>query len=392
MSHANGRIYVDTSTTPNKGIDVRGDVAYILGRNTGDVGQLCGDVDASGTRVNAIKKWAKYKPYRNSSPATTLAARIAAFYGMSISVFTELGTPSTVNSFFKRLIDGDLLWEFAPPRGLATYSERYRILDFDGYYHNAVCPVGDMASDNIPIDPYGNAEIDWDLLDNLDAGNLLLSDIVVNGAALTGFYLGVLLYKSASNYHFVTSDNVVGAGSVGITLSGVNSLAGTWRAYPFFSSRHYSLGDSAQTGVYLSAGWDTPYKDITFRLTSQSLSVYAYGTWNTAHTQISFFMEAHNDDSTAKTVTVQVILRRNADGGTEPTSESTLATYTSSIQITVPANGSVRYPSGSGVYSWTPGVTYDSSYFYWLGAAITSGGTYDTHFVQIEEDQDVMPD
>lgn len=43
MPHdSNGRIF----TQNGQGIDVRGDVAYVLGRSTGDVGQLCGDAVA----------------------------------------------------------------------------------------------------------------------------------------------------------------------------------------------------------------------------------------------------------------------------------------------------------------------------------------------------------
>ena len=285
-----------------------------------------------------------------------------------------------------------LSWELAPPRG-GSQGERYRITDFDGYYHFAICPIGDIGSNTIPIDINGDALIEWDLESQLDVGNLQLTDLFVNGTPLSSFYLGILLYKSDTNYRFVTSDNVLGSGDVAITLSNVSSLAGTWRMYPFLSSVHYSLGDNAIVGgKYLSAGWDVPYKDVTFRLVSQSLSVYVYGVWNAAHTQIQFFIEAFNEDSADKTVTIQVILRRNQDGGTEPTTEDTLATYANSIQLTVPANGSIRNPAGESMHAWSPGVTYDDNYFYWLGAAITSGQTFTTHFVPIEESGDVMPD
>jgi hypothetical protein len=140
---------------------------------------------------------------------------------------------------------------------------------------------------------------------------------------------------------------------------------------------------------YLAAGWDTPYKEITFRLTSQSMSVYAYGVWNSAHTQIQFFVEAFNEDSIAKTISVQIILRRNQNGAVEPTSETTLATYPTTLQLTVPAGGSVRYPAGDALLSWTPGVAYSDNYFYWLGSVVSG---YTTHFVQIEEDPGVMPE
>lgn len=393
MPHDNqGHIYIQGGY----GISVRGDVAYVLGRSTGDVGQLCGDVDANGVRLNppVINKWAKFKPYRSSNRATTLTDRINAFYGLSVNVFENLGTPGgSTSGLFRNLVDGTQSWELAPPRGVnSQHGERFRVLDFDGYYHKAICPVGEIASTNIPISVYGDAQIQWDLESQLDNGNLKLTDLSIDGVSLSNFYLGILLYKSNNNYHFVTSDNILGEGDVSIRLSGVSSLAGTWRMYPFFSSVHYGLNDYAQVGKYLSAGWDTPFKDITFRLASESISVYAYGMWNAEHTQIQFYVEAFSEQSSERTISVQVVLRRNRDGGTEPTGESTLATYPNTIQLTVPAGGSARYPAGESSLTWNPGVTYDDSYFYWLGAAITSGGDYKTHFVPIEEDPSVMPE
>lgn len=68
MPHSNGRIYIDTTTTPHQGIDVQGDIAKVLGRNTGDVGQLCKDVYADGTPANRINPDALFRPYELSTP------------------------------------------------------------------------------------------------------------------------------------------------------------------------------------------------------------------------------------------------------------------------------------------------------------------------------------
>lgn len=364
----------------------QGDLQKALGRSVMSHIQLVGDIDANGNRINAINKWAKYKPFRSPNVIVTAQHRIDAHYGLSVVEYTELGTPSTVNSFLKKLIDGELLWDYLPPRGENTAQgihEPYRAMDFDGYFAAAVNPIGDVDSDNIPINPAGEATIAWDLVDVENAYNLQLSDIKINGSPLTSYYLGVLLYKSASNYRLVTSSNVLGSGDVQINLTNATSLAGTWRMYPFFSSRQYNIGDSFLTGSYVSAGWDKPYHDITLRLASQSMAVYAYGTWNDAHTRIEFFIEAYNEDSVAKTIFVEVFLRRNQDPGTEPTGESTLATY-DAIQLTVPAGGFVVYPSGGATLLWAPGVAYDSSYIYWLGASITTG-TYAVNYVQVEQ-------
>lgn len=363
-------------------IDLRRDIAGFFGIGSGDLGYLI---------TNApINKWAKFKPYRYPSVETSSVGRQAAFYGLSVETFTALGTnPATAGTFLQKLVAGQLTWDYARPRGKATNSEWFRALDFDGYDHNSVCPVGELGSYNIPI-TQGNAIIAWDLPSQLSDGNLKLTDLRVDNVQLSRFYLGVLLYKSDSSYHIVTSDSVLGSGDVQVTLSGLpDSIAGTWKMYPFFSSLHYDLDQSQRVGKYIAAGWDTPYKEITFRLASQSMSVYAYGVWNSAHTQIQFFVEAFNEDSIAKTISVQIILRRNQNGAVEPTSETTLATYPTTLQLTVPAGGSIRYPAGESLLFWTPGVTYSDNYFYWLGAVVSG---YTTHFVQIEEDPGVMPE
>lgn len=42
MANQNGRIFIDTSTTPNKGVEIA-DLQRVLGRGTGDLGLLCAD-------------------------------------------------------------------------------------------------------------------------------------------------------------------------------------------------------------------------------------------------------------------------------------------------------------------------------------------------------------
>lgn len=140
MPHdSNGRIYISNG----QGIDVRGDVAYVLGRSTGDVGQLCGDVKWDRIRgawvgANAIKKWSKYKPVRHtskgvSSQAEVLAIMKEANYGFGgLDMFSNVDDEAVFNLYISK--NGD--WEYFPPDGLAN-NHPYRILDFWGYDHQA---------------------------------------------------------------------------------------------------------------------------------------------------------------------------------------------------------------------------------------------------------------
>lgn len=140
MSNRNGRIYIDTSGTTPIGIDPLADVSYVLGRSTGDYGQLCGDVNENGIRVNAVNIFSLCKPFRSSAKgftdaASRLTAAKAVNYGNDI---VSCGTANFASKYAMK-------WGFLPPRGkgggTSGYDELYRINDFDGYQHN-VWPQG----------------------------------------------------------------------------------------------------------------------------------------------------------------------------------------------------------------------------------------------------------
>ena len=112
MGHSGSRCYLPS-------LDFVGDVSYTLGRNTGDEGQLCGDVDGNGLVVDAIKKWAAFKSCRHSKKGDlTTAEREDVYYGMNI---TPCGPNGDVASFISRYTSE---WTHLKPRGLATYNER----------------------------------------------------------------------------------------------------------------------------------------------------------------------------------------------------------------------------------------------------------------------------
>ena len=53
MSNRNGRIYIDTSSTPNIGISIS-DIKTVLGDSHNDIGGLIANGD--------VKKWSWHKP------------------------------------------------------------------------------------------------------------------------------------------------------------------------------------------------------------------------------------------------------------------------------------------------------------------------------------------
>ena len=289
------------------------------------------------------------------------------------------------------MFNNNLKWKHAAPRGLATYSEWYRALDFDGYYHDAICPIVDVGTD-IVINTSGDATITWDLIEDnsLDSGNLTLTDIKVNDVSVRGnYYLGVVL-KNSSTYKVVTASTKVGSGDVNIELSNAQSLVGTWDAYPFFSSVPITLDGNLVTGTYFSAGWDDAPVQLTFRLTSESLQFEINGTWDSTYTHVSVEWTAINQDSASKTVTPVVNIRKNQNQSQEPVTEGDqLSSSVSLGSITVPGNSTITGGPVTIDASVMTDGPYSSDYFWWTMCSIPNT-SYTPTYNQIEEPDEPM--
>ena len=97
MPHTSDTIYRDTSN--NLGISIA-DIQAVLGLSRNDIGGLI--------TYGNIKKWAKYKPYRSASLVTSDTARREAKYGLSITEYTDLGSPTSSSSFLYKLVHNQL--------------------------------------------------------------------------------------------------------------------------------------------------------------------------------------------------------------------------------------------------------------------------------------------
>lgn len=152
MSHSNGRIYIDTSGTTPIGIDPLADVSYVLGRSTGDYGQLCGDVNENGVKVSKVNVNSLHKPVRSSLKAVLTDAQFGAVnWGYRVPSSGDLSsligninseesgtTPSAwspssqgetnVNGY-EYMRNG---WWYQKPRGPIS-GEPFRIRDFNEY-------------------------------------------------------------------------------------------------------------------------------------------------------------------------------------------------------------------------------------------------------------------
>ena len=352
------------------------DINTVLEENSTDLGTLC--------KSSQLNLWAKFKPYRDANTYTDEGSRVQAHYGLSIEHATDLGSPTTANTFLYKLVNGQLDWNYLKPRGRNGGSgganEWYRELDFvdvasghtNGYYHDAVCPVGDPVT-TIPIDNYGNCSINWDLISNLDSGNLTFDDIVIsqnNNTKLTEYYLAVLL-KNSNSYHLLSSSTKLGTGSVTINLSNATSLAngtGVWTAYPFFSSVPITFDGSITTGSYVSAGWDKAFPELTFTLSNEYIEIIVDGTWNSTYTAVDVSWTALNYFTTQKSTTATVNIRKNQNASQEPASENDQ--LSSSVSL-----GTIVIPAASGN---TPGTATGTTT---INASTMTDGPYSPDYV-----------
>ena len=167
------------------------DIANCIGVASTDVGTLC-------TAKSKINIWAKYKPVRyNSIKALTEDQRKQCSYGILDVQEYDFTQQSVLNQAFENALNRVYSWQYEIPEG--GVESLYRMLDFDGYNHNAICPL--FFEDNSP---------QWDKVEvrvgsiadaALPQGNITLSDLqelstIVNADNSTGFGL---LYKKDNN-------------------------------------------------------------------------------------------------------------------------------------------------------------------------------------------------
>lgn len=244
MPHASGIIYIDTSTTPHKGVSIV-DIQQTLG--TGAYSTI------GGLIVNGnINKWAKYKPVRLTVLGTDdqleedavnhrMVWKSTADWWKGSDGLCGLSIPSYPSGAD---LDGEtVMWQYLRPRGLNGSGqgahEWYRFKDFVEYNHNAIVPLG-IDFPQYVIRRGGNMEtaprvrflLPATLLDD---SNLAISDF----DAIQNCYWGVAAFQDRSLPYFKTADTKVSAGSATIDISDcpLFSAVGTVRLYAFLSTR-----------------------------------------------------------------------------------------------------------------------------------------------------------
>lgn len=218
------------------------------------VGYSGNDLIANGV----INKWAKYKPVDSPIIGNTGRTSGSTWWkgtdgkcGFTIPTFDNIGSPGSSNSFMAKLLAGTVGWTYNRPAGGVNH--RHRVFDFDGYLPNAPAPMDQPGEMSAMLSSNNELTVEF----AVNRGNeysLSFADFTINNSPLSGFYVGVLVYLSDSQYTFKASD-LVSSGSVRATFSNMIGYAGRYvRVVPFLSSVPISQGVNPGSGTFLSAG------------------------------------------------------------------------------------------------------------------------------------------
>lgn len=254
MGHSNTTLYAP--------IDVVGDLAYILGSSSSDIGTL---IKQEGT----INPWAKYKPFRSSAEGLVARDTFASFgFGYSDSDLDnppqiKTGTGSSLNAFVRLAEGTDNGWVYKRPR--ATSTEKARLLDFAKVEKENGVAVLKTGSSNIgynsaapnPFGTFSMGATSYSIGDSLTGGQTLNTQIGDSGIAIKDMadtytygslimqYYGIALINqgSGASYRYFNSNRIQDGTRLAepmtvpaITLTNDNIEAGTYKAYPFMTT------------------------------------------------------------------------------------------------------------------------------------------------------------
>lgn len=353
---------------------------------TVDIGEVLRD---SGVSVDlaepwsfftpALNMWSKKKPIVDSRLFIALSTwKNGAWKGTDGRCGITIPTYASVSAFRTAVDNGTTGWSYTPPNG--TSAQPRRLGDFRGYDTDAHNPIGAIATNGLrDANNYVQFDIDVLIPSGTSDTNLTLADLVVNGTALSSYYLGVYLWNSA-RYMLYTGTTPIGSAD-GLSVKIPVDAVGTYQYVPFLCSR-------AQTGTgvaatYIGLNYQPKTVNIVQSTSVYTISVSAY--WNNTHTAITVgFVTLFNGDSSARTFSsIKVYVYRTGTSATDGSSGTKVAEFSVSGSWSVPANSHRDV-----VVDISKSVTRNTSYVYWVGATSNMNESIVT-WNQIEEQGDV---
>lgn len=177
---------------------MKGDIALVLGRRSGNVGHLCGDttdptpVDGGGPDPGGkVTFWSLIKPIRHYKIGILSNEEFKeANYGYTINDYNRIVGEGQQGLLYGHINNGS--WLYLKPRG-GEHNEPFRVLDFNGYDHGATNPFVVSYSPTPTLNE--SAKIDLAFLDQL----LTWGRFSAFGPTYANLYLGLVAYPSGSS-------------------------------------------------------------------------------------------------------------------------------------------------------------------------------------------------
>lgn len=297
MAYSSGVITRPVVLTPSGG-----DIGSAIGRSSGDLGDLI----ANGN----INPWAKYKPVRfatqkdtgescasDQSPDYWQASDGQCGFDIPTNTNTSSG-PGTSSGAWYKLLNSQLMWSYLRPNG-ALASQPFRQDDFDGYWHGAPQPISGPTSDSIMLTGDGKLKVQIGSSRG-SSRSIQLSDLSINGTSLDNWYVGVLVYYSASQYTFKTGGRV-SDGDFEVEFANMTAYGGrTVQIVPFLASGPLSQGVSSNVTII---SCNVAPASVAIRVYSTGIRVDLSAQWaDQFHIRVAYTCNLINDTASAITV------------------------------------------------------------------------------------------
>lgn len=355
-----GVIKIKTVSGTTHGI-THDDMRQILGVSGNTLGQIVG--------VAPINKWAKYKPIKRSGLHFTdqlnadFTWKSTADWwkntdgrcGLTFTTYNNIGSPSS--GFLHDLITTSPSWALAwgyekPTGGINSYPFRWR--DFNYYWHAAQKPVTGVF-DNLRLVSNGNntynLTVQLDETRAQDSLGLQLSDLKINNSSVSGWYVGILIYKSSSLYSFAFSTNTIGSnGDLSVSFPTLSaSFAGNATIVPFLASKRANQDINPGSGTYLSC--DVEPASVTIQAPTANYELSIYAQFGMGYDFVKY--EVNIINNTGSALAVNNLHIKLYDGSQN--------LYDRNVgNVTVPAHDSLQYKSSRSEWS----INYDSTKTY----------------------------
>ena len=256
-----------------------------LGTSYNKIGQICAYAN--------INMWSKYKPFRSSSlcfASSSSRDSALASANQALAMGSTYASPAACLAAAKSLGAGGSSWSYLRPRGL-SYSEWYRLLDFDGYNHSAEAPM----QFSFPYTSYAKQD-SINVVEETSAG---MSQGDFSGLSSYN-YLGLVIQKSggtamATSWLYATTTKTI--------LASIDD--GTYECAFFLSNTNLGSvwGSASQIGSFILIPY--PYKTLQV----SGIAFTMYGD-DVASSSSSYGFTLNITSSRARTLTGLVIRYR----------------------------------------------------------------------------------